>query len=126
MRDMLVCTSLTACSKETDTVTESVNKKESSATENPTVLKDTMEIVFPEQFETLSGYDEEALVDYLKKNSEGNYQKIECIDEQVNMIATQEEIEYWKRYVEKHIEDQKAVLTDINQKYDALCHVSDI
>lgn len=42
------------------------------------------------------------------------------------MIATQEEIEYWKRYVEKHIEDQKAVLTDINQKYDALCHVSDI
>lgn len=62
MRDMLVCTSLTACSKETDTVTESVNKKESSATENPTVLKDTMEIVFPEQFETLSGYDEEALV----------------------------------------------------------------
>lgn len=67
MRDMLVCTSLTACSKETDTVTESVNKKESSATENPTVLKDTMEIVFPEQFETLSGYDEEALVDYLKK-----------------------------------------------------------
>lgn len=64
---MLVCTSLTACSKEIDTVTESVNEKESSVTENPTVLEDTMEIVFPEQFETLSGYDEEALVDYLKK-----------------------------------------------------------
>lgn len=121
---MLVCTSLTACSKEIDTVKESVNEKESSVTENPTVLEDTMEIVFPEQFETLSGYDEEALVDYLKKNSEGNYQKIECVDGQVHMVAAQEEIEYWKRYVEKHIEDQKAVLTDINQKYDAHCNDS--
>lgn len=107
----LVCTFLTACSKEIDTMTESVNEKESSVIENPTVLEDTTEIVFPEQFEALSGYDEEALVDYLKENSDGNYQKIECIDGQVNMVATQEEIEYWKGYVEKHIDDQKAVLT---------------
>ena len=96
----LVCTFLTACSKEIDTMTESVNEKESSVIENPTVLEDTTEIVFPEQFEALSGYDEEALVDYLKENSDGNYQKIECIDGQVNMVATQEEIEYWKGYVE--------------------------
>ena len=108
---VLVCTFLTACSKEIDTVTESVNEKESSVIKNPTVLEDTIEIVFPEQFEGLSGYDEEALVDYLKENSDGNYQKIECIDGQVNMVATQEEIEYWKGYVEKHIDDQKAVLT---------------
>ena len=66
----LVCTFLTACSKEIDTMTESVNEKESSVIENPTVLEDTTEIVFPEQFEALSGYDEEALVDYLKENSE--------------------------------------------------------
>lgn len=108
---VLVCTFLTACSKEIDAVTESVNEKESSVIKNPTVLEDTIEIVFPEQFEGLSGYDEEALVDYLKENSDGNYQKIECIDGQVNMVATQEEIEYWKGYVEKHIDDQKAVLT---------------
>ncbi len=81
---VLVCTFLTACSKEIDTVTESVNEKESSVIKNPTVLEDTIEIVFPEQFEGLSGYDEEALVDYLKENSDGNYQKIECIDGQVN------------------------------------------
>ena len=118
----LVCTFLTACSKEIDTMTESVNEKESSVIENPTVLEDTTEIVFPEQFEALSGYDEEALVDYLKENSDGNYQKIECIDGQVNMVATQEEIEYWKGYVEKHIDDQKAVLTGINQKYDVCCN----
>ena len=67
---VLVCTFLTACSKEIDTVTESVNEKESSVIKNPTVLEDTIEIVFPEQFEGLSGYDEEALVDYLKENSE--------------------------------------------------------
>lgn len=72
----------------------------------------------------MSGYDEEALVDYLKENSDGNYQKIECIDGQVNMVATQEEIEYWKGYVEKHIDDQKAVLTGINQKYDVCCNDS--
>ncbi|MFQ8894669.1 MAG: hypothetical protein ACLR6Z_06525 [Dorea sp.] len=120
----LVCTFLTACSKEIDTMTESVNEKESSVIENPTVLEDTTEIVFPEQFEALSGYDEEALVDYLKENSDGNYQKIECIDGQVNMVATQEEIEYWKGYVEKHIDDQKAVLTGINQKYDVCCNDS--
>ena len=59
---LLVCTFLTACSKEIDTMTESVNEKESSVIENPTVLEDTTEIVFPEQFEALSGYDEEALV----------------------------------------------------------------
>ena len=59
----LVCTFLTACSKEIDTMTESVNEKESSVIENPTVLEDTTEIVFPEQFEALSGYDEEALVE---------------------------------------------------------------
>ena len=58
----LVCTFLTACSKEIDTMTESVNEKESSVIKNPTVLEDTIEIVFPEQFEGLSGYDEEALV----------------------------------------------------------------
>ena len=97
---VLVCTFLTACSKEIDTVTESVNEKESSVIKNPTVLEDTIEIVFPEQFEGLSGYDEEALVDYL------------------------EEIEYWKGYVEKHIDDQKAVLTGINQKYDMCCNDS--
>ena len=56
---VLVCTFLTACS---NTVTESVNEKESSVIKNPTVLEDTIEIVFPEQFEGLSGYDEEALV----------------------------------------------------------------
>ena len=61
---VLVCTFLTACSKEIDTVTESVNEKESSVIKNPTVLEDTIEIVFPEQFEGLSGYDEEALVLY--------------------------------------------------------------
>lgn len=105
-------------------MTESVNEKESSVIKNPTVLEDTIEIVFPEQFEGLSGYDEEALVDYLKENSDGNYQKIECIDGQVNMVATQEEIEYWKGYVEKHIDDQKAVLTGINQKYDMCCNDS--
>ena len=121
---VLVCTFLTACSKEIDTVTESVNEKESSVIKNPTVLEDTIEIVFPEQFEGLSGYDEEALVDYLKENSDGNHQKIECIDGQVNMVATQEEIEYWKGYVEKHIDDQKAVLTGINQKYDMCCNDS--
>ena len=121
---VLVCTFLTACSKEIDAVTESVNEKESSVIKNPTVLEDTIEIVFPEQFEGLSGYDEEALVDYLKENSDGNYQKIECIDGQVNMVATQEEIEYWKGYVEKHIDDQKAVLTGINQKYDMCCNDS--
>lgn len=99
-------------------MTESANEKKSSVIENPTVSQDTTEIVFPEQFEALSGYDEEALVDYLKENSDGNYQKIECIGGQVNMVATQEEIEYWKGYVEKHINDQKAVLTGINQKYD--------
>lgn len=121
---VLVCTFLTACSKEIDTVTESVNEKESNVIKNPTVLEDTIEIVFPEQFEGLSGYDEEALVDYLKENSDGNYQKIECIDGQVNMVATQEEIEYWKGYVEKHIDDQKAVLTGINQKYDVCCNDS--
>ena len=70
----------------------------------------------------MSGYDEEALVDYLKENSDGNYQKIECIDGQVKMVATQEEIEYWKGYVEKH-DDQKAVLTGINQK-DMCCNDS--
>ena len=59
---VLVCTFLTACSKEIDTVTESVNEKESNVIKNPTVLEDTIEIVFPEQFEGLSGYDEEALV----------------------------------------------------------------
>ena len=59
---VLVCTFLTACSKEIDTVTESVNEKESSVIKNPTVLEDTIEIVFPEQFEGLSGYDEKALV----------------------------------------------------------------
>lgn len=67
---VLVCTFLTACSKEIDTVTESVSEKESSVIKNPTVLEDTIEIVFPEQFEGLSGYDEEALVDYLKENSD--------------------------------------------------------
>lgn len=40
------------------------------------------------------------------------------------MVATQEEIEYWKGYVEKHIDDQKAVLTGINQKYDMCCNDS--
>ena len=95
---VLVCTFLTACSKEIDTVTESVNEKESSVIKNPTVLEDTIEIVFPEQFEGLSGYDEEALVDYLKENSDGNYQKIECIDGQVNMVATQEEISFIKAF----------------------------
>ena len=79
---VLVCTFLTACSKEIDTVTESVNEKESSVIKNPTVLEDTIEIVFPEQFEGLSGY------------------------------------------VEKHIDDQKAVLTGINQKYDMCCNDS--
>ena len=48
---LLVCTFLTACSKEIDNMTESVNEKESSVIENPTVLEDTTEIVFPEQFE---------------------------------------------------------------------------
>lgn len=43
---VLVCTFLTACSKEIDTVTESVNEKESSVIKNPTVLEDTIEIVF--------------------------------------------------------------------------------
>ena len=98
---VLVCTFLTACSKEIDTVTESVNEKESSVIKNPTVLEDTIEIVFPEQFEGLSGYDEEALVDYLKENSEDQ-----------------------KKNVEKNIDDQKAVLTDINQKYDMCCNDS--
>lgn len=121
---VLVYTFLTACGKEIDTVTESANEKESSVIENPAVLEDTKEIVFPEQFEALSGYDEETLVDYLKENSDGNYRKIECIDGQVNMVATQEEIEYWKGYVKKHIEDQKTVLTGINQKYDICCNDS--
>ena len=40
---VLVCTFLTACSKEIDTVTESVNEKESSVIKNPTVLEDTIE-----------------------------------------------------------------------------------
>ena len=44
---LLVCTFLTACSKEIDNMTESVNEKESSVIENPTVLEDTTEIVFP-------------------------------------------------------------------------------
>ena len=35
---VLVCTFLTACSKEIDTVTESVSEKESSVIKNPTVL----------------------------------------------------------------------------------------
>ena len=43
---VLVCTFLTACSKEIDAVTESVNEKESSVIKNPTVLEDTIEIVF--------------------------------------------------------------------------------
>lgn len=43
---VLVCTFLTACSKEIDTVTESVNEKESNVIKNPTVLEDTIEIVF--------------------------------------------------------------------------------
>lgn len=120
----LVWTFSTACSKEIDTMTESANEKKSSVIENPTVSQDTTEIVFPEQFEALSGYDEEVLVDYLKENSDGNYQKIGCIGGQVNMVATQEEIEYWKGYVEKHINDQKAVLTGINQKYDMCCNDS--
>lgn len=121
---VLAYTSLTACSKEAGTVTESVSERESSVTEDSAVLEDTIEIVFPEQFEALSGYDEEALADYLKENSEGNYQEIECVDGQVNMVATREEIEYWKEYAEKHIDAQKAVLTDINQKYDACCNDS--
>ena len=33
---VLVCTFLTACSKEIDTVTKSVNEKESSVIKNPT------------------------------------------------------------------------------------------
>lgn len=49
---------------------------------------------------------------------------IVSFDGQVNMVATQEEIEYWKGYVEKHIDDQKAVLTGINQKYDMCCNDS--
>ena len=40
---VLVCTFLTACSKEIDTVTESVNEKESNVIKNPTVLEDTIE-----------------------------------------------------------------------------------
>lgn len=63
----LVWTFSTACSKEIDTMTESANEKKSSVIENPTVSQDTTEIVFPEQFEALSGYDEEVLVDYLKE-----------------------------------------------------------
>lgn len=90
----LVWTFSTACSKEIDTMTESANEKKSSVIENPTVSQDTTEIVFPEQFEALSGYDEEVLVDYLKENSDGNYQKIECIGGQVNMVATQEEMQH--------------------------------
>lgn len=92
----LVCTFLTACSKEIDTMTESVNEKESSVIENPTVLEDTTEIVFPEQFEALSGYDEEALVDYLKENSDGNYQKIECIDGQLIWLRLRKKLSIGK------------------------------
>lgn len=40
------------------------------------------------------------------------------------MVATQEEIAYWKRYVEKHIDDQKVVLTSINKTYDIYCNDS--
>ena len=36
---VLVCTFLTACSKEIDTVTESVNEKESNVIKNPTVTE---------------------------------------------------------------------------------------
>lgn len=114
---VLVCTFLTACSQK-------ANEKKHNVIENPTASQDTIKIVFPKQFESLSGYTEEALVDYLKKNSDGNYQKIECIDGQVNMVATQEEIEYWKGYVEKHIDDQKVVLTSINKTYDIYCNDS--
>lgn len=114
---VLVCTFLTACSQK-------ANEKKHNVIENPTASQDTIKIVFPKQFESLSGYTEEALVDYLKKNSDGNYQKIECIDGQVNMVATQEEIEYWKRYVEKHIDDQKVVFTSINKTYDIYCNDS--
>lgn len=114
---VLVCTFLTACSQK-------ANEKKHNTIENPTVSQDTIKIVFPKQFESLSGYTEEALIDYLKKNSDGNYQKIECIDGQVNMVATQEEIAYWKRYVEKHIDDQKVVLTSINKTYDIYCNDS--
>ncbi len=60
-------------------------RKNHEKTHSYCTTKNTIKIVFPEQFEGLSGYDEEALVDYLKENSDGNYQKIECIDGQVNM-----------------------------------------
>ena len=49
---MLVCTFLTACSKETDTVTGIRKRKESNVIKNPTV------------------FDEEALVDYLKEKTD--------------------------------------------------------
>ena len=57
---VLVCIFLTACSQK-------VNEKKHNVIENPTVSQDTIKIVFPKQFESLSGYAENALVDYLKK-----------------------------------------------------------
>lgn len=93
---VLVCTFLTACSKEIDTVTESVNEKESSVIKNPTVLEDTIEIVFPEQFEGLSGYDEEALVDYLKENSDGNYQKTNVLTDKLIWLLLRKKLSIGK------------------------------
>lgn len=43
---VLAYTSLTACSKEAGTATESVSERESDVTEDSAVLEDTIEIVF--------------------------------------------------------------------------------
>ena len=117
---MSVCLFLTACSNQADTTSDTGNENNTSGI-NASMGK-PVEIVFPEQFEALSNYDDEKLAKYLKENSDGNYQKIECIDGQVHMLVTQEELTYWKNYATENVEKQKTTLTNVNEKYDAYCN----
>ena len=117
---MSVCLFLTACSNQADTTSDTGNENNTSGISAS--MGKPVEIVFPEQFEALSNYDDEKLAKYLKENSDGNYQKIECIDGQVHMLVTQEELTYWKNYATENVEKQKTTLTNVNEKYDAYCN----
>lgn len=81
-------------------------------------------VTFPEVFEKLSGMDDDALIEYLKENGDGNYEELTVRDELVQITVTEEDKEYWKAYARNMVDAQESILTNVSSKYKATCNDS--
>lgn len=95
--------------------------KKSVDDESTQNVADCITVSIPESFENLSGMYEDDLMDYLKTNGDGNYEKLKVADGLVKISVTEEQANYWKKYAKDKIDEQLSILTNVSSKYSASC-----